>query len=110
MSAADEHPDVYAAVAIHPNETGAVSTPEREPGARRRSRALAAPPQVRRDRRDRARLLPGLRAPGTCSRTWFRAHIELAKQTGKALMIHDRDAHEDVLAILAEYAPWPPDR
>ena len=23
-------------------------------------------------------------------------------------MIHDREAHDDVLAILAEYAPWPP--
>ena len=32
----------------------------------------------------------------------FRAHIEIAKRTGKALVIHDRDAHEDVLRILAE--------
>ncbi len=32
----------------------------------------------------------------------FRRHIELAKRTGKALMIHDRDAHADVLRILAE--------
>ncbi len=31
----------------------------------------------------------------------FRAHIELAKQAGKPLMIHDRDAHADVLRILA---------
>ena len=23
-------------------------------------------------------------------------------------MIHDREAHEDILSILAEYAPWPP--
>ena len=35
-------------------------------------------------------------------REWFRAHIGIAKRTGKALMIHDRDAHEDVLRILAE--------
>jgi len=35
-------------------------------------------------------------------REWFRAHIEIAKATGKALMIHDRDAHDDVLDILAE--------
>lgn len=32
----------------------------------------------------------------------FRAHIEIAKRTGLALQIHDRDAHEDVLRILAE--------
>jgi TatD DNase family protein len=32
----------------------------------------------------------------------FRWHIDLAKRLGKPLMIHDRDAHEDVLRILAE--------
>ncbi len=32
----------------------------------------------------------------------FRWHIDLAKRTGKVLQIHDRDAHEDVLRILAE--------
>jgi len=32
----------------------------------------------------------------------FRRHIDIAKRHGKALMIHDRDAHEDVLRILAE--------
>ena len=41
-------------------------------------------------------------------RDWFRAHIEIAQRTGKALMIHDREAHADVLSILEEYAPWPP--
>jgi TatD DNase family protein len=32
----------------------------------------------------------------------FRAHIALAKRTGKVLQIHDRDAHADVLRVLAE--------
>jgi TatD DNase family protein len=32
----------------------------------------------------------------------FRWHIDLAKRTGKVLQIHDRDAHEDILRILAE--------
>jgi TatD DNase family protein len=36
---------------------------------------------------------------------WFRQHIAIAKRTGKALMIHDRDAHADVLRILAEEGP-----
>ena len=35
-------------------------------------------------------------------RWWFREHIKIAKRTGKALMIHDREAHADVLRILAE--------
>ena len=32
----------------------------------------------------------------------FRWHIDLAKRSGKALQVHDRDAHADVLRILAE--------
>jgi TatD DNase family protein len=32
----------------------------------------------------------------------FRWHIDLAKRTGKALQIHDRDSHDDVLRILEE--------
>jgi TatD DNase family protein len=36
---------------------------------------------------------------------WFREHIKIAKRTGKALMIHDREAHADVLRILEEEGP-----
>ena len=32
----------------------------------------------------------------------FRYHIELAKRLDKVLQIHDRDAHDDVLRVLAE--------
>ena len=32
----------------------------------------------------------------------FRAHIQIAKDSGKALVIHDRDAHDDVLRVLRE--------
>jgi TatD DNase family protein len=32
----------------------------------------------------------------------FRAHIAMAKRLGKTLVIHDRDAHDDVLRILDE--------
>jgi TatD DNase family protein len=32
----------------------------------------------------------------------FRRHIDLARQTGLALQIHDRDAHDDVLRVLRE--------
>lgn len=36
----------------------------------------------------------------------FRRHIDLAKRLGKTLVIHDRDAHDDVLAVLdSEGAP-----
>ncbi len=32
----------------------------------------------------------------------FRAHIQIARQAGKALVIHDRDAHEAVLQVLED--------
>jgi TatD DNase family protein len=36
----------------------------------------------------------------------FRRHIVIAKESGKALVIHDRDAHDDVLRVLeSEGAP-----
>ncbi len=94
-------PAVAAAVAIHPNETAAVagSAAERDAVLAEIAR-LAALPQVR------AVGETGLdyyrdSAPRPVQRDWFRAHIDIAKQAGKPLMIHDRDAHADVLAILA---------
>jgi TatD DNase family protein len=41
-------------------------------------------------------------APPEDQQRSFRAHIEIAKSTGKTLVIHDREAHEDVMRILAE--------
>jgi len=94
-------PAVYAAVAIHPNETAAAATTAAERDAVLAEIArLAGLPRVR------AVGETGLdyyrdSAPPQVQREWFRAHIDIAKQAGKPLMIHDRDAHEDVLAILA---------
>ncbi len=94
-------PSVSAAVAIHPNETAAAAdtAADRDVVLAEIAR-LAALPQVR------AVGETGLdyyrdNASPQVQRDWFRAHIEIAKQAGKPLMIHDRDAHEDVLAILA---------
>ena len=105
VAAADKHPEVYAAVAIHPNETGKLDGRRAEVLAE--VTALAAAPGVV------AVGETGLDyyrdwAPPPVQRDWFRAHIEIARAAGKPVMIHDRDAHDDVLAILAEYAPWPP--
>jgi TatD DNase family protein len=104
-STAAEYDDVYATVAIHPNETAKAD--DRRAEALAELAALAASPKVV------AVGETGLDyyrdwSPRAVQREWFRAHIELARAAGKAVMIHDRDAHEDVLSILAEYAPWPP--
>ncbi len=66
---------------------------------------LAALPDGARGRRDWPGLLPRPSRRRALQREWFRAHIEIAKATGKALMIHDREAHDDVLDILAESNP-----
>ena len=105
VAAAQEYPDVYAAVAIHPNETAQVE--DRRAEVLAELTALAASPKVV------AVGETGLdyyrdSSPPELQRAWFRAHIEIARSAGLTVMIHDREAHEDVLSILAEYAPWPP--
>ena len=42
------------------------------------------------------------RSPHDIQQQAFRRQILLAKEVGKPIIIHDRDAHEDVLMILAE--------
>jgi TatD DNase family protein len=44
-------------------------------------------------------------SPPAAQQEAFRWHIDLAKRLGKPLMIHDRDAHEDVYRILEEEGP-----
>ncbi|MFI0371482.1 TatD family hydrolase [Actinomadura sp. 1N219] len=96
VDAAREFDDVYAAVAIHPNETTGISDAVLEDVAR-----LAAHWKVR------AIGETGLDyyrdwAPKDDQHRAFRGHIEIAKRTGKALVVHDREAHDDVLRVLDE--------
>ena len=94
-------PHVYAAVAVHPNETAAAAATAGERDAVLAEIAgLAALPQVRAVGETGLDYYRDSAAPDV-QRDWFRAHIEIAKQAGKPLVIHDRDAHADVLAILA---------
>ena len=96
---------VYAAVAVHPNETvAAATTPEH------RTEVLAQIAELALLDRVRAVGETGLDyyrdyASPVVQRDWFRAHIAIAKQAGKALVIHDRDAHQDVLDILEAEGP-----
>ncbi len=136
---ADQHAAVYAAVAIHPNDTEAATGPSRlprdpraphvsavpfpaPPSAAAPSPSTAPPPTAAEvlaeiealARRPRVVAVgeTGLdyyrdHAAPDVQRWWFREHIKIAKRTGKALMIHDREAHADVLRILAEEGPPP---
>jgi TatD DNase family protein len=105
---ADPGLGVYAAVAVHPNETAAAaSSPAHRDEVLAEITKLAALPQVRAVGETGLDYYREHAAPEV-QRDWFRAHIDIAKQAGKALMIHDRDAHDDVLAILE--ADGPPER
>jgi TatD DNase family protein len=98
---ADSRDDVWAAVAVHPNEAHAANDEIWEEIER-----LAAAPRVV------AVGETGLDHFRTEEGGWgsqeesFRRHIAIAKRTGKAVMIHDREAHDDVLRVLeSEGAP-----
>ena len=114
---ADQHDAVYAAVAIHPNDTEAALSLSGSPAPSgapplTADEVLAEIEALARQPRVVAVGETGLdyyrdHAAPDVQRWWFREHIKIAKRTGKALMIHDREAHADVLRILAEEGPPP---
>ena len=90
---------VLAAVALHPNEAPIVKNLEADWAAIEK---LAQEPRVRaigETGLDYFRTPVELRKRQQDSFKW---HIDLAKRTNKALVIHDRDSHEDVLSVLLE--------
>ncbi|MFD9480792.1 TatD family hydrolase [Streptomyces nojiriensis] len=110
--------NVHAAVALHPNEAPRIVLGDPDGWSRQGARAgggeaaldealaeieaLAALDHVKavgETGLDHFRTGPEGMAAQERS---FRAHIEIAKRQGKALVIHDRDAHADVLRVLRE--------
>ncbi|MEU2184363.1 TatD family hydrolase [Streptomyces thermolilacinus] len=115
---AAQYENVHAAVALHPNEAPRIVLGD--PGGRPRQGAREAGGDAALDDAlaeiDRLAALDHVKAVGETGLDYFRtgpegkeaqersfrAHIEIAKRHGKALVIHDREAHEDVLRVLAE--------
>ncbi|MER6779198.1 MULTISPECIES: TatD family hydrolase [unclassified Streptomyces] len=110
--------NVHAAVALHPNEAPRIVLGDPDGWSRQGARAgggeaaldealaeieelakLAQVKAVGETGLDHFRTGPDGMAAQERS---FRAHIEIAKRQGKALVIHDREAHADVLRILRE--------
>ncbi|MDT7718587.1 MAG: TatD DNase family protein [Pseudonocardiales bacterium] len=104
VSASSWDERVFAAVALHPTRTAIMTGADRA-----ELEQLARQPRVvavgetgldyywtQRDPRC---------APPEAQRDAYRWHIDLAKRVGKPLMIHDRDAHSDVLAVLEQEGP-----
>jgi len=99
--AADADPRVWAATALHPTRANAL-----DDHARAELETLAGHPRVVAvGETGLDHYWPGkLDGCATVAEQEeaFRWHIDLAKRVGKPVMIHDRDAHDDVLRILTE--------
>jgi TatD DNase family protein len=108
VSMVEARPELVGGVSLHPTQATRISAAQGDTGldaAFEEIEKLAAHPRIRvigetgldhfwvpaDDERGRA-----------AQERSFRAHIDLAKRTGKVLQIHDRDAHGDVLRVLAE--------
>ena len=98
----DDHPAMLGAVALHPNEAPWLADEGRLAEALAEIETLAAHPRVRAVGETGLDYYRTGEGGVAAQQESFRWHIDLAKRTGKALQIHDRDSHEDVLRILAE--------
>ena len=96
-------PDVVVGVSVHPNDAARIH--ERD-GAAALDAAIDEIAALAREDVVRAvgetgldyfRTEEGLRPAQHHS---FRRHIDIANELGKALVIHDRDSHDDVIAVL----------
>jgi len=98
LQAADDFPQVYAAIGRHPNEaTGFDDADLAELRALASHERCVAIGETGLDYyRDSA--------PRTDQERAFAAHIELARETGKPLVIHTRAAEDDTLAMLRKQA------
>ena len=101
VETAAAHDSVVAAVALHPNEApGLADSGDLDATLAEIDRLAASGDHVRavgETGLDYFRTGEGGRDAQHAS---FREHIRIAKRHDKTLVIHDRDAHDDVLAIL----------
>jgi len=107
VAAAHEHPSVVATVALHPNEAPRLEQRGELDDALAVIDALAGDPRVvavGETGLDHFRTGEEGRAAQEAS---FRHHIRLARRVGKPVVVHDRDAHADVLRVLDDEEPPP---
>ena len=97
VAVANEHPAVLAAVALHPNEAPRLANLDE---ALRDIERLAADSRVRAIGETGLDYFRTEDSGLAVQQESFRAHIDIAKRYGKALVVHDRNAHEDVLKVL----------
>ncbi len=95
---AEVYPPIAAAVGIHPNYAAAAS-----PGAFDRLRRLARHPRVvgiGETGLDNYRQ----HTPRSLQRDWFRRHLDLAVELSLPVIVHNREADDEVAEILPDWA------
>ena len=102
VEAANTYDNVVAAVALHPNEAPRLAAAGTLAAALLEIEVLAQDPRVRALGETGLDYFRTDESGRSAQHESFRAHIELAKRYDRTLMIHDRDAHEDVLKVLEE--------
>lgn len=109
VRAAQDHDEVIAAVALHPNDAARIGERDGMPAlqaAFAEIEALATQPGVRAVGETGLDYFRTGEAGRPAQAESFRWHIDLAKRTDRTLVIHDRDSHDDVISVLlAEGAP-----
>lgn len=106
VATATATPEVVAAVALHPNDVPRIVAREGRDGL---DRAWARIEELAADNAVRAVGETGLdyyrtreSAEQSLQHESFRRHIDIAKRLDRTLVIHDREAHDDILRILDE--------
>jgi TatD DNase family protein len=108
VETARRYADIVAGVALHPNEAPRLAEAGTLDAALAEIDALAGDDAVRAVGETGMDFYRTPAEGRAVQEESFRAHIEMAKRHGKALVIHDRDSHDDVLRILEDAGP--PDR
>lgn len=100
VRAAQEDPRVLAAVAIHPNDAARLAAKGTLDAALKSIEALAGHERVRAIGETGLDYFRTTEEGRPAQEHSFREHIRMARNYGKALQIHDRDAHLDVVRVL----------
>ena len=100
VETARAHDSLVAGVALHPNEAPRLAAAERFDEAWAEIEHLAEDPVVRAVGETGLDHFRTGAEGRTAQEESFRRHLDLAKRLQKTLVIHDRDAHEDVLRVL----------
>ncbi len=98
VALAEAYPQIYAAVGVHPHDAKTVTGEMLE-----ELRALALHPKVVAIGEIGLDFYRDL-SPRDKQRQAFKQQLALASEAGKPVIIHDREAHEEVMAILRHWA------